>query len=139
MRLVRLVLERQSGREPRERDVGLGAAKALEGCFGGVSAAGHAEGSRQHAVGTDKIASLPQRFTREANRLHVIFTDILAIGGDAAIDRGKGIAGREFQRLARGTVALLPASAIGQRDTVDAARGRKIRIEPQRPVEVEAL
>ena len=102
MRLVRLVLERQSGREPRERDVGLGAAELLQRGFGGVSAAGHAEGSGQHAVGADKIASLAQRFTREADRLRVIAADILAIGGDAAIDRGKGIARREFQRLARG-------------------------------------
>src|SRR4029079_329085 len=93
MRPVRLVLERQSGREPRERDVGLGAAELWQRGFGGVSAAGHAEGSGQHAVGADKIASLAQRFTREADPLRVIAADILAIGGDAAIDRGKGIAG----------------------------------------------
>src|SRR5206468_4545558 len=80
MRLVRLVLERQSGREPGERDVGLGAAELLQRGFGGVSAAGHAEGGRQHAVGADKIASLPQRFARQADRLRVIFADILAIG-----------------------------------------------------------
>src|SRR5215207_4561703 len=107
MRLVRLVLEWQSGRQPGERDVGLGAAEALEGCFGVVSAAGHAEGSRQHAVSADKVGALPQRFTRQADRLRVILADILAISGDAAIDRGKGIARREFQRLARGAVAVL--------------------------------
>ena len=33
MRLVRLVLERQPARQPGERDVGLGAAKAFEGAL----------------------------------------------------------------------------------------------------------
>ena len=93
MRLVGVVLERQSARQPGERDVGLGAAEALERGFGGVGAAGHAEGGRQHAVGADKVGALPQRFARQADRLRVILADILAIGGDAAIDRGKGIAG----------------------------------------------
>src|SRR5437870_12300630 len=71
MRLVRLVLERQSAREPGERDVGLGAAKLLQRCLGSASVAFHAEGSGQHAVGTNKIGSLAQRFTREADRLGV--------------------------------------------------------------------
>src|SRR6185295_19796820 len=31
--------------------------------------------------------------------------------------------------------ALLPAPAIGQRDTIEAARGREIRIEPKRQLE----
>jgi hypothetical protein len=92
MRLVRLVLERQFAGQPRQRDVGLGAAEAFERGLGSVSAAFHAEGSRQHAVGADKVGTLPQRLTRQADRLRVILADILAIGGDAAIDRGKGIA-----------------------------------------------
>src|SRR3954463_4735930 len=135
MRLVGVVLERQFVGQPGERDVGLGAAEALERGFGSISAAGHAESSRQHAVSTDEIGALPQRLTRQADRLRVILADILAIGGDAAIDRGKGIAGREFQRVARGAIAFLPAPAIGQRNAVKAARGRKTGIKPQRQLE----
>ena len=72
MRLVGVVLERQFAGQPGERDVGLGAAEALERGFGGVSAAGHAEGGRQHAVGADEVGALPQRFARQADRLRVI-------------------------------------------------------------------
>ena len=93
MRLVRLVLERQSAGQPGERDVGLGAAELLKRGLGGIGIAGHAEGSRQHAMGADEVAALAQRFARQADRLGVVAADILAIGGDAAIDRGKGIAG----------------------------------------------
>ena len=93
MRLVGVVLERQFAGQPGERDVGLGAPETFERGLGGVRAAGHAEGSRQHAVGADEIGALPQPFARQADRLRVIPADILTIGGDAAIDRGKGIAG----------------------------------------------
>src|SRR5690242_10434185 len=113
VRPVRSVLERQFAGEPGEREVRLGAVETLEGGLGGLNVAFHAERGRQHAVGADEVGALAQRLPRQTDRLRVILADILAVGGNAAIDRGKGIAGREFQRLARGAIALLPASTIG--------------------------
>jgi hypothetical protein len=80
MRLVRFVLEWQFAGQPRERDVGLGAAEARERGFGGVGAAFHAEGGRQHAVGADKVSSLPERLTRQADRFRAIAAYILTTG-----------------------------------------------------------
>src|SRR6185295_1351876 len=65
MRLVGVVLERQFAGQPGEREVGLGAAEARKRDLGGVLAAGHAEGRRQHAVGADKVGALPQPFARQ--------------------------------------------------------------------------
>ena len=87
-------------------------------------------------MGADEIAALAERLARQADRFLVVAADILAIGGDTVIDRGKGIARREPQGLARGAIALLPAPAIRQRDTIKTARGREIRIEPKRQLEL---
>ena len=63
MLLIRLVLERQSGCEPGERDVGLGAAEAFERGFGGVSVAGHASSVNpaiaRHIARADELAGVP--------------------------------------------------------------------------------
>ena len=54
--------------------------------------AGHAGCDRQHPIGAGEIAALPGRLARQRNRFLIVPSDELGIGGNAVIDRGRGIA-----------------------------------------------
>ncbi len=104
---ILLPLEPHLASEPGQRNARLHLPQRFQREAGGIGFA--AERGRQHAVGADEIAALAQRFAGEADRLDVVAADILAIGGDAAIDRGTGIA-----RLKR-SACLAAASPSCQR------------------------
>ena len=77
---------------------------------GDIGLSGHAGGGRQHPMGADEIAALPDAFARQPHRLVVIAPDELGIGGDAAIKRRKRIARAQPQRAAARPHCLLPSA-----------------------------
>ena len=82
---------------PGERDIGLGAAQLVQGGGGGFGLARHRGGGGEDAVDANKVAALPEAFARQPHRFIVIASDEMCVGGDAAIDRGAGIARAQSQ------------------------------------------
>jgi hypothetical protein len=57
---IRFQFDRHLACNPGKRNIGLHAAKVLQGNAGNISLAGHGGGARQHAVGADEIATLSE-------------------------------------------------------------------------------
>src|SRR6185437_12824758 len=125
-----VLLDRHLLCDPGERNIGLGATQFTQCGLGDFVLSGHAGGSGQHSMCADKIAALAESLARKTHRLLVVPPDELSIGCDAVVNRRERIARTQSDRTAGGFVCLLPAPAIGQRQTVITLRKRKIRIEP---------
>ena len=121
--------------DPGERNIGLRAAKLLQRGRGDIVLSGHAGGRREHPMGADEVAALPDAFARQSNGLVVIAPDELRVGGDAAKHGRKRIARAQPQRAPRGNAAFFPPPGIGQHQTVIALRQREVRIEPKRDLQ----
>ena len=130
-----LMHDRHLACDPGERNIGLRAAKLLQGGRGDIVLSGHAGGRREHPMGADEVAALPEAFARQSNGLLVIAPDELRVGGDAAKNRRKRIARAQPQRAPRGNAAFFPPPGIGQHQTVIALRQREVRIEPKRDLQ----
>ncbi len=102
---------------------------------GDIGFSGHAGGRREHPMGADEVAAVPDAFARQPNGLVVIAPDELRIGGDAAKHGGKRITRAQPQRAARGSTALFPAPGIAQHQAIIALRQREVRIEPKRDLQ----
>ena len=75
---------------------------------GDIVLSSHAGGRREHPMGADEVAALPDAFARQSNGLVVIAPDELRVGGDAAKNRRKWIARAQPQRAPRGNAAFFP-------------------------------
>ena len=62
------------------------------------SVPGHARRGRQHPVGADEIAALSDSLARQPDRLLVVASNELGVGGDAVIDCRERIARAQPQR-----------------------------------------
>src|SRR5262249_84498 len=128
--------DRHLAGQPAQRDVGLRAAQLAQRRGRDLSLSGHAGSGREHPVGADHTAPLADALARMPHRLLVVAADELGVGGNAVVDRREWIAWTQAQRPAGRFHALLPATAIGERETVVALRQREIRIEAQRQLEL---
>src|SRR4051812_18891349 len=86
-------------------------------------------------MGADENAALSQPPARHAHPPSLLTPDILAANGNAAADRSERVSRAEPQRLARGIVTFLPTPPIRERQTVEAACRREIRVQLQRQLE----
>ena len=100
--------------DPRQRNIGLGAAKFLQRGRGDRAQTGHASRSGEDPVRADEIGTFADALSRQPHRLIVIASDELPVGGDAMIDRRKRVARAQPQRATRGRDAFLPTPAIGK-------------------------
>ena len=97
--------------QPGERNIGLRAAKLAQRGRGDIGLPNHAGGRREHAMGADEVAALPDAFARQSNGLIVIVPDELRVGGDAAKNCREWIARAQPQRAPRGNAAFFPRPA----------------------------
>jgi hypothetical protein len=65
---------------------------------GDIILSGHARRGRQHPVGADEIAALSDSLARQPDRLLVVASNELGVGGDAVIDCRERIARAQPQR-----------------------------------------
>ena len=129
-------LDRQVGRDPGERDIGLHAPQFLQRGLGDLDLSGHAGGGGQHAVGADEIATVADALACEPDRLRVVASDVLGVGRDAIVDCRVGVARAQPEPALRRRVSVLPAPVIAKREAIIALRQREARIEPQRQFEL---
>src|SRR6185437_7155156 len=83
---IGVLLDGQLACDPGERNIGLHAAKLLECGRGYLGSSGHAGGGGEHAMGTGKVATLPNAFLSELDGLVVVMADELNVGRDSVID-----------------------------------------------------
>src|ERR1700733_10811626 len=110
--------DRHLASNPGKRNIGLRAAKFLQGSAGDISFAGHPGRRRQHPMTSHKIVTLPDALTRQPYRLIILAADKVGISRDAAKNRREWIARRQLQRALCCRTTFLPAPAIRQGQAV---------------------